>query len=55
MTPPLKLRILWWLMVRAEKIAQWCRGKWVRWHDTRGAILPGPDDDKTPPERPGAK
>jgi hypothetical protein len=48
--PPMRLRIIWRVMKWAEQLAQWCRFKWVRWHDNKGAILPG-DDDKTPPER----
>lgn len=46
--PPLKLRVLWWIMLRAEALAGWCRARWVKWHDTRGAMLP----DDTPMERP---
>lgn len=36
----LKLRALWWIMVRAERLAHWCRARWVAWHDTRGIVVP---------------
>lgn len=39
---PVRLRVLWWIMVRAERIAGWCRAHWVKWHDTGGVILPQP-------------
>ncbi len=46
---PLRLRVLWWLMVRAERVAGWCRASWLRWHETGGVVLP----DATPVDRPG--
>lgn len=45
--PPLRMRVLWWTMVKAEQLAQWCRTRWLAWHKTRGAVLP----DDTPPPR----
>lgn len=47
---PFRLRVLWWIMVRAERLAQWCRGRWVRWHETGGVLLP--DETPTPREKP---
>jgi hypothetical protein len=43
---PLKLRLVWWLMVKAERVAQWCRQKWLKHHENHGAILPGPPEEK---------
>lgn len=33
-------RVLWWLMVRAERVAQWARWRWLRRHETGGVVLP---------------
>lgn len=44
-----RMRVVYRIMVAAERVAQWARLKWVKWHDTRGVILP---DDTTPAERP---
>lgn len=41
---PFRLRVLWRVMVAAERVASWCRAHWVKWHDTGGAILPAPTD-----------
>jgi hypothetical protein len=38
-------RTLYWVMVRAERLAQWCRYRWLQRHETRGVVLPG---DETP-------
>lgn len=48
--PPFKLRVLWWIMVRAQHLAEWCRARWVKWHDNRGVLLP--DETPTPRDKP---
>lgn len=45
---PWRLRVLWWLMVKAERLAQWCRCRWLRWHEGKGAIV-SDDEPPTPP------
>lgn len=37
----LQQRALYWIMVRAERLAQWARCRWLQRHETRGVVLPG--------------
>jgi len=46
----LRMRALWWLMVKAERVAGWARRRWLRWHETGGVVLP--TEAPTPTERP---
>lgn len=44
---PWRLRVLWRVMVAAERIAGWCRARWLKWHETGGVILPEPESTPT--------
>lgn len=46
---PIRLRVLWWIMVRAERTAGWCRARWLRWHETGGVVLPATPPGYTAP------
>jgi len=41
-----RMHLLWWLMVRCERAAQWCRCRWLQLHEHRGAIVDVEDDPK---------
>jgi len=35
----LRMRLLWWAMVRCERAAQWFRCRWLQLHEGRGAVV----------------
>jgi hypothetical protein len=34
-----RMRLLWWAMVRCERAAQWFRCRWLQLHEGRGAVV----------------